>query len=112
MAGTISQNKVNLFSSGLSQSLDKIDANVVSQVLAETLPILGNNLQAAAGGNVQLHFAANLGAAIVEGLATLTGQATYTAAEVASAINTALASEGFGGVGAQADFSADRKSVV
>ena len=106
MAGTISQNKVNLFSSGLSQSLDKIDANVVSQVLAETLPILGNNLQAAAGGNVQLHFAANLGAAIVEGLATLTGQATYTAAEVASAINTALASEGFGGVGAQADFSA------
>ena len=106
IANSVSQTQVDKLSAGLSQSLDKIDANVVSQVWAEQLPILGNNLQTAAGsGASQLHFAANLGAAITSGLGSLTGAASYTASAVESAVNSALSAAGFGGLGVAADFS-------
>jgi hypothetical protein len=106
MADTISLNKINQFSSGLTQALTRIDAAVVAQVWGEALPILGDNLKDVAGsGAAELHYAANLGAAIKAGLDSLVGQATFTDAQVQAAINSALIAAGFGGVGVVADFT-------
>ena len=106
MVGSITQTKINQFATGLTRALDKIDANVVSQVWAESMPILGNNLKdAAISGAAQLHFAANLGSAISAGLSTLSGSASYTSEQVETAINSALAAAGIGGTGVTADFS-------
>ncbi len=106
MAASISQTKVTQFANGLTQALNKIDANVSAQVWAESLPVIGDNLKAAAdGGTAQLHYAQRLGAAIANGLGNLTGATSYTAEQVQTAVNTALAAAGFSGAGVTADFS-------
>jgi Ca2+-binding RTX toxin-like protein len=104
--GTISQTDLTQFATGLTQALNQIDANVVSQVWAESMPILGDNLEdAASSGTAQLHYVANLEAAIRAGLATLSGSASYSAEQVETAVNDALAAAGIGGTGVSADFT-------
>ncbi len=108
MAVSISVQQLNQLSSGLTQSLDKIDANVVAQVLAETLPIVGNNLKDAAdGGAAQLHYAKALGEALKQGADQLiaSGNTSFTEAQVEAAMNAALAAKGIGGSGVDATFT-------
>ena len=104
--GTATQAEINALKSGLEQALTQIDANLVSQVFAERLPVVGNNLLAAAGGGaVPLHYVNALKAAIVSGLGTLAGGGTYTAAQVKGALDSALTAAGIGGMGATVDLS-------
>lgn len=105
-AAGLSQSQIDRFESRLPQALASIDADVAGQVYAETLPLLGDNLtSAAAGGSGPLHFAKELGAAIASGLGTLNGSASYSAAQVQSAIDAALATAGFAGAGVTVDLS-------
>ena len=103
---TLTQAQVDVLKAGFNQTLASIDSNVAAQVFAESLPIVGNNLgDAATAGATQVHFIGNLKTAIVGGLNSLSGSATYTAAQVEGAINGSLASAGIGGLGATVDFS-------
>jgi hypothetical protein len=101
-AGTsLTQAQVDAFAAGLDATLANIQANVVAQVFADTLPVLGDNLAAAAGGGAApLSFVTALKDAIVSGLGTLSGSATYTEAQVEGAINSALTAAGITGAGA------------
>ncbi len=108
MAISISVQQLTQLSNGLTNSLDKIDANVVAQVLAETLPIVGNNLKDAAdGGAAQLHYAKALGEALKQGANQLiaSGNTSFTEAQVEAAMNAALAAKGIGGSGVDATFT-------
>lgn len=102
----ISPDQVSKLVAGFQQALAQIDANIVKQVFAESLPIVGNDLKASAdGGALQLHYATRLGNAIVDGLKTLSVSSDSSAAQVESAIKTSLATAGFTGVTVTADFS-------
>ncbi len=91
----ITQAQVNQFAQGLAQTLSAVQSNLVNQVFAETLPILGNHLLgAASSGATQLAYVTALKDAIATGLGTLTGSAAYAEAQVESALNSALT--GFG----------------
>ena len=103
---TASQAGIDALEAGLELALAQIDANVVAQVFAEKLPIVGDHFFLAAGcGAVQLHYVNALKTAIVSGLGTLGGSATYTGAQVKGAIDSALAGAGIGGVGATVDLT-------
>jgi Ca2+-binding RTX toxin-like protein len=102
----ITQTQLGQLADGLDQTLSEIESDLVSQVFAETLPILGNNLaDAAVNGAAQLQYVSALKAAIVNGLRSLSGPGTYSEIQVESAINAALGNEGIVGLGANADFS-------
>ena len=112
MAGSISSVKLSQLSSGIGQSLAQIDANIVAQVWAETLPVLGNNLKDAAdGGAGQLHQSKTFGDVIKNGLDGLvsaggTGPTgDFSEEQVEAAINAALAGNGFSGLAIDADFT-------
>jgi Ca2+-binding RTX toxin-like protein len=105
-APAITPEQVGQFVAGFQQALAQIDANIVAQVLAESLPIVGDNLRAAAdGGALQLHYVARLGEAIVNGLQALSVSDNSTAAQIESAVDASLAAAGFSGVGVTADLS-------
>ncbi len=111
-ASGLTQTQVETLKSGFGAALASIDANVAAQVFAETLPIVGNNLgDAATAGAAQLHYVGNLKTALMSGLNSLQGSATYTAVEVEGAINNALAGAGIGGLGATVDLS-DASDIV
>jgi Ca2+-binding RTX toxin-like protein len=102
----LTQAQVDALETGLDQALAGIQSNLMAQVFAESLPIIGDNLLAAAGGGAaQLGYVTTLKTAVVNGLATLTGSAMYTEAQVESAINSALSGAGISGAGADLDLS-------
>jgi Ca2+-binding RTX toxin-like protein len=94
---TLTQAEVDALETGLDQTLAGIQSNLVAQVFAENLPILGNNLQAASGSAAGLQFVTALKDAIVSGLGSLTGSAEYTEAQIENAINGAIVAAGIGG---------------
>ena len=82
---------------GLNSTLTSIASNLVAQVFGETLPVLGNNLAAAANsGATELAYVTTLKNAIDGALGGLTGAASYTEAQVEMVLNGALT--GFGTV--------------
>ncbi|MEQ1862930.1 MAG: hypothetical protein ABMA13_23660, partial [Chthoniobacteraceae bacterium] len=104
-ATSLTQAQVDDFETGFGATLTAMQSNLVAQVFAEKLPLLGDNLQAASGSAVQLQFITTLKNAIVSGLGTLTGSATYTEAQVEGAINSALSAAGITGAGASLDLA-------
>ena len=107
-SSTISQAQVDALAAGFGQTLSAIQANLVQQVFADTLPVVGNNLlEAANSGAPQLGYLTSVKDAITAGLGTLQGGGTYTEAQVASALNTALA--GFGAASPNFSDAADLK---
>ena len=102
----LTQVEVDALEAGIDQTLSAIQSNLIAQVFADTLPVLGDNLQAAAtGGAAQLNFVTALKDAIVSGLNTLNGAADYTEAQIEGAINGALAGAGIAGAGVILDLS-------
>lgn len=105
-APVITQAQVDQLLAGLSQSLAKIEGQVLTEVFADTLPLLGAHLaDAAAAGNPALHFVATLQDALTgdgHGLGALKGGGTYTEAQVVQALNAGFASLG---INAGATFS-------
>ncbi len=94
----LTQAQVDAFASGLAGSLGSIASNVVSQIFADSLPIVGDNLGDAAGaGAPALQFVSALRGAIGTGFATLSGSPTYTEAQLETALNSALSAAGIPG---------------
>ena len=105
-AVSLTQSQVDALKTGFSSEFSSLDASIAAQVFAETLPIVGNNLaDAAASGAASLHYVGDLKTAIVSGLSTLNGSASYSEAQVESAINGALGAAGISGAGANLDLS-------
>ena len=94
-SGTVTQQQVDDLEAGYGQALAKIEADIVAQVWGDTLPLLGDNLGASAAA--PLHFVARIKDAIVSGLGSLTGSATYTDAQVDTAIENAVGAAGIAG---------------
>ena len=89
----ISGTQIAALKDGLESTLTSIASNLVSQVFADTLPLLGNQLSAApTSGATQLAYVTTLKDTIVTKLSTLSGDLTEMQFE--SALNTALT--GFG----------------
>lgn len=95
-ASGLTQAQVDAFETGLDTTLSSIASSLVSQVYAEQLSIVGDNLLAAANGEAaQLQFVSTLKGKIVEGLGTLNGAESYTEMQVETAINSKLDALGF-----------------
>lgn len=93
--GSITQAQVDQLEVGFQQWLTALQSNVTAQVFAENFPLLGDALsEAAAGGAAQLHHLLAARDALKSGLNTLSGSATYTEAQVESALRNALYSSG------------------
>ncbi|MEP6664126.1 MAG: hypothetical protein ABJC04_10720, partial [Verrucomicrobiota bacterium] len=94
--GRVTQAEVNALKDGLSQTLTAIEQNLVQQVFAETLPLVGTNFVLAWSNNVAgFRYVNTLRTNIVNGLSTLTNQADYAPTNLQTAINTRLTSAGF-----------------
>ncbi len=92
----VTQAEVDALEAGLSSTLTAIENSVVTEVFGETLPLVGNNFQVAWSNNVAgFRYLTKLRGAVVSGLATLTGAADYSLAEVAAPINSRLVSSNF-----------------
>ncbi|PSF29023.1 hypothetical protein C7H19_24500 [Aphanothece hegewaldii CCALA 016] len=100
---SVSQTQINQLKAGINQVFTDLNAALGTQVLAEQLPIVGNNLQDAFnGGTASLQYLIQLREAIKTGLNTLTGSSSYTTTQIQNAINTALVNAGIGGAGVTA----------
>ncbi|MEO6035194.1 MAG: hypothetical protein ABIQ35_08070, partial [Verrucomicrobiota bacterium] len=94
--GRVTQSEVNALKDGLSQTLTAIEQNLVQQVFAETLPLVGTNFVLAWSNNVAgFRYVNTLRTNIVNGLSTLTNQVDYSPTNLQTAINTRLTSAGF-----------------
>lgn len=95
--GSISQAAVDQLEAGVTDTFASIQANLVAQMFSESLPLLGDNLAAAAGDGTQaLLHVTSLANAITGGLNTLNGSATYTEVQVEQAVSAALIAAGIG----------------
>ena len=108
----LSQALVDAFEIGFARTLTAIQGNLETQVFAEDLPVIGDNLQAASGGAAQLQYVKALKTAIVDGLGTLTGAAEYSESQIEGAINAKLTAAGITGTGANADLSNPTNPVL
>ncbi|QYK42580.1 MAG: hypothetical protein KF887_05575 [Paracoccaceae bacterium] len=97
----LSQAEVNALRAGATSALDALNAAYRAQALAETLPLAGASLGAAGGAASDI--ALNLRLALASGLATLSGAATYTVAEIENAVDDAIRDRGIAGVNVDAD---------
>jgi Ca2+-binding RTX toxin-like protein len=103
---SISQTQIDELKVGINQTFTDINAAIGTQVFAEQIPLLGNNLQDAFNnGTASLLYLNRLRDAINTGLNTLTGSASYTTAQIQNAINTALVNAGIAGAGVTATVS-------
>ncbi len=94
--GRVTQAEVDALEDGLNQTLAAIENNLVQEVLAETYPLVGKNFHVAWSNQVPaFRYLTTLRTAVVAGLGSLTGSADYASSNVASVINTRLASAGF-----------------
>jgi len=92
----VTQAEVDALEAGLAATLTAIENGVVTEVFGETLPLVGDNFRVAWSNNVAgFRYVTTLRGAVVGGLATLTGAADYSPAEVATAINSRLTSSNF-----------------
>ncbi len=91
----VTQAQVDQLLGGFEQTLSRVGSDLTSQVFGDRLPLLGDHLAAAAAaGAPALNYVTALKAALDSGLATLTGSATYTEAQVEQALGSALRGAG------------------
>ncbi|MHA3773988.1 hypothetical protein ACXR0O_20850 [Verrucomicrobiota bacterium sgz303538] len=104
---TLSPVQIDALEQGIAQTFTQLQSNLVAQVFAETLPVIGNNLaDVATGGASQLQYLTTLKNALVAGLNSLDGATAHTEVEVEQAINNSLAAAGIGrGTGVDLDLS-------
>ena len=94
--GRVTQAEVDALEDGLNQTLAAIETNLVQEVFGETYPLVGDNFRVAWSNNVaNFRYLTKLRGAVVGGLATLTGSADYSPAQVTTAINSRLSSSNF-----------------
>ncbi len=104
--GEATQAEIDAMRTGFEQSFAAIETNLIAQVFGDALPLVGDHLAAqAAQGAAAFHYVTALRTAIDSGLATLTGAATYTEAQVDAAVNSALAGAGIVGGAVNLDAS-------
>jgi hypothetical protein len=103
---SLTQAQVDAFEAGIDQTLSAIQTNLVAQVFAETLPVLGDNLvDAGDGGATQLHLRHRAENGDRQRADTLTGSATYTEMQVEGAINRRALAAWITGAGANLDLT-------
>ncbi len=104
---TLTQAQVAQLVAGFEQTLTQIEANLVSQVFGDQLPLLGDHLgAAAAAGTPALRYITALKGALNDGLGTLNFAAVYTEAQVEQALASALTAAGIpSGAGPDLDFA-------
>ncbi|WP_217992779.1 beta strand repeat-containing protein, partial [Pelagimonas varians] len=93
---TISQAQIDQLHTSAASALNSLNIAYGAQALAETLPLIGTGLGTSSSDATQVM--ENTRTALVNALSTLSGAATYTAAQVEIEINNALASIGMSGV--------------
>ncbi|MCP9481141.1 hypothetical protein NNA36_04120 [Shimia sp. CNT1-13L.2] len=95
---TITAAQLQSLADGIEAALDTLHARVVAEVLAETLPLIGNGLLAAEqGGEAALQMVEALGTALSDALDILAAGGSHGADAVETALNAALAGAGFTG---------------
>lgn len=96
---TITTTQLQTLASNISVALANVQSRIEARVLAETLPITGNRLAAAAaGGEDALTATRDLGAALQARLESLAASGNQTDAAVVSALESHLAAQGYAGV--------------
>ncbi|MBS0126699.1 putative Ig domain-containing protein [Thetidibacter halocola] len=93
---TITQAQIDSLSSGADTALAVLDAAWRAQALAEALPLIGDGFGDSV--NDATGAVADLRTALLSGLSTLSDAATYTAAELETALANALANRGLSGI--------------
>ena len=89
--GLVTQAEVASLIGGLESSLTAVENALISEVFGENMPLLGNKLSQVANQALPaLHQVTGLKTAVKNGLAALSGSATYTKAQVEQAITNAL----------------------
>ena len=95
-AGLVTKAEVEALREGLGAVLAGLEASLVAEVFAETLPLVGDRFTAAFdAGAPAFRYIGTVRTAAREGLATLTAAGPFTPAQVAGAINTRLSAAGF-----------------
>ena len=94
--GRVTQAEVNALATGLEETLQAIESELVYEVFEETLPLVGNNFGLAWANNAPgFRYLTTLRSAISQGLATLGSSPDYAPSDVATAINGRLTALGF-----------------
>jgi Ca2+-binding RTX toxin-like protein len=97
-AGTITAAQLQSLSDGIDQVMTALQARIEAEVLAETLPLIGDTLEDASKlGKAGLSATLDLSAALTSVLNTLSQAASQTATTVETELNAALSSLGYVG---------------
>jgi Ca2+-binding RTX toxin-like protein len=109
---SVSQTSVDALEAGLLAAMANLQQQMLAQVLSETLPLVGDELAAAAqAGNEALQAILQLRTAANSALAALTGAGTYAEGAIEAALNAALDSIGLDAINADLTIAANDISL-